>query len=374
LIRVAYILESFDLAGAEKSVFHIVKFINRAKFTPVMISLEVGGKLEKEFDIFNIEHYVINTGSLLSIKGMIKFYKIINHLNIDIIHSNTLKSHIQSRLIGFFFNNKKIISTYRNEPQWLKSKQIRNVIRKLLDRFTARFFSDMLTFVSYGTFKFFKMNGFHHSKTEVVYNSIDTELIENIKFSKKDIMKDFNVKENEIVIVAIGRLTEQKGFEYLFPAINEVAKEVRNIKFLIFGEDQSSGYYKKLLSKYNFINVLIIDSYTNILQVLSCADIFVSSSLWEGLPRGHLESLLCGCPVISTNIGGSNEVIKHEYNGILVTPRNSNEIINAIYKILNSQKMVESFKYNGYKILKDKFDIKKNTIKIENLYLSLYND
>jgi len=95
LIRVAYILESFDLAGAEKSVFHIVKFINRAKFTPVMISLEVGGKLEKEFDIFNIEHYVINTGSLLSIKGMIKFYKIINHLNIDIIHSNTLKSHIQ---------------------------------------------------------------------------------------------------------------------------------------------------------------------------------------------------------------------------------------------------------------------------------------
>ena len=119
----------------------------------------------------------------------------------------------------------------------------------------------------------------------------------------------------------MGRLTEQKGYEFLFPAIDQVSKKIDNIKLLIFGEDQSSGYYENLLKKYNNIDVLIIDSYPKILEVLSISDVFVSSSLWEGLPRAYLESLLSGCIVISTNIGGSNEVIINEHNGILVEPK-----------------------------------------------------
>ena len=90
----------------------------------------------------------------------------------------------------------------------------------------------------------------------------------------------------------------------------------------------------------------------------------MSSSLWEGLPRAHLESLLVGCPVISTDIIGSNEVIKNKFNGLLVAPRNSEKIIKAINEILNSEK--NKYILNGYSVLQDKFDIKKNTISLKN--------
>ena len=79
-------------------------------------------------------------------------------------------------------------------------------------------------------------------------------------------------------------------------------------------------------------------THTQILEVLSIADVFVSSSLWEGLPRAHLESLLSGYLLLSTNIIGSNEVIKNKYNGLLVTPQNSEKITKAINEILNSEK------------------------------------
>ena len=102
MIRVAYILESFDFAGAEKSVFNIAKYLNRDKFIPIMISIEAGGDLEQKFDVHNIEHHVVDTGGILSIRGMKKLYDILKKLDIDIIHTNTTKSHIQTRLISIF--------------------------------------------------------------------------------------------------------------------------------------------------------------------------------------------------------------------------------------------------------------------------------
>ena len=102
MIRVAYILESYDLTGAEKSVFHIVKYLDKTQFTPVMISLESGGKLEEKFIKHNIENYVVNTGSMHSLKGLIKLYTFLSEINVNIIHTNSTKSHIQSRIVGFF--------------------------------------------------------------------------------------------------------------------------------------------------------------------------------------------------------------------------------------------------------------------------------
>ena len=332
-----------------------------------MISIETGGDLEQEFDVHGIEHHVIDTGGILSFKGMKKLYHALKKLEIDIIHTNTTKSHIQSRIISIFLKNKIVISSYRNSPKWLVSNDKRDIIRKIIDKSTARFLNDILIFVSKGTLKYYLNNGYYHSNTKVIYNSIDVDLIGKVRGSRDEINKRFNIKTHQTIIVSIGRLTEQKGYEFLFPAINQISKDLKNVKLLIFGEDQSNGYYKKLIKKYKYIDYSIIDSYPKILEVLSIADVFVSSSLWEGLPRAHLESLLSGCPVISTDIIGSNEVIKNKYNGLLVAPKNSEKITIAINEILNSEK--DKYSLNGYSMLRDKFDIKKNTIKLEKLYL-----
>ena len=375
MIRVAYILESFDFAGAEKSVFNIAKYLNKDKFTPIMISIEAGGDLEQELDVHGIEHHVIDTGGIFSIKGMKKLYDFIKKLEIDIIHTNTTKSHIQSRLISIFLKNKIVISSYRNAPKWLLSNNTRDILRKILDKITARFINDILIYVSKGVLEYFSNNGYYNSNTKVIYNSIDVDLIGKVKVSRGELNKRFNLKESQIIIVSIGRLTEQKGYEFLFPAINQVSKDLKNVKLLIFGEDQSDGHYEKLIKTYKYIDYSIIESYPKILEVLSIADLFISSSLWEGLPRAHLESLLSGCPVISTDIIGSNEVIKNKFNGILVPPRNSKKITIAINEILNSEKDKYKYSINGFSVLRDKFDIKKNTIKLEKLYLgSLKNE
>ena len=126
----------------------------------------------------------------------------------------------------------------------------------------------------------------------------------------------------------------------LFPAMNKICKNDKNVTIIIFGEDQSPGYYTSLLEDYSHIRYVLIDSYPDIYKILCQADLFISSSLWEGLPRAHLEALLCGCPVISTDIGGSNEVITNKFNGTLVEPKNSDAIFQAMIDLLYELKPV----------------------------------
>ena len=375
MLKVAIIMDAFDLAGAEKSAFYIAKCLDRGKFTPIMIAVGRGGKLENEFRKYGIQYHIINTGRLLSIKGCFKLFGLLKTLNIDIIHSHTFTAHIQSRIVVRFLKNIVIISSYQNQSNWMKSSRLRDKGKKLIDRVTGKYLSDALLYVSEGTKTFFERHGYRNNNTAVIYNSIESDQIGKIDFSKRLIHDEFHIQPNEKVIVCIGRLTEQKGYEYLFPAFKAVLSKIHNIKIIIFGEDQKSEFYTELLINNNIQdNVIITDEYPYIYEILSQADLFVSASLWEGLPRAHLEALLCGCPVVSTDIGGSNEIIVDSYNGILVKPKNSQELTEAILKILNNREVSNGFKKYGFRVLKDKFDIGINTAKLEKIYLSLWED
>ena len=136
---------------------------------------------------------------------MIKLYTFLSEINVNIIHTNSTKSHIQSRIVGFF-KNKVVVSSYRNEPKWLQSNNFNDVLRKLIDKYTARFLCDSLVYVSKSTFRYFKDHGYKNLKTQVIYNSIETDLIGKINCSRHDLMKRFNININQKVIVAIGKI------------------------------------------------------------------------------------------------------------------------------------------------------------------------
>nr|MBC8147655.1 glycosyltransferase [Bacteroidota bacterium] len=174
---------------------------------------------------------------------------------------------------------------------------------------------------------------------------------------------------------SIGRLAKQKGYEYLLPSFKEVVRQLKNVKLLIFGPDQSNGFYQNLARELKLDNsVIFCGVKENIYEILAQADMFVSASLWEGLPRGHVEACLCQCPVVSTDIPGSIEVITHNVNGWLVPPENSEGLADALLHLLNNPKLCSCFTEEGLRVVKNKFDIKKKNERLERLYVSLLTE
>jgi len=135
---------------------------------------------------------------------------------------------------------------------------------------------------------------------KVMYNPIDVEKIQ--KLSKQSLEQRYEAVFQRPVIINIGRLSEQKGQWHLIRIFREVKKQHRDVKLVIIGE----GSMKSLLEK--FIQELDLEDEVHLLgwqqnpyKFLARANMFVSSSLWEGLPMVMLEAIACGLPVISTD-------------------------------------------------------------------------
>ena len=360
------------LAGAEKSTIHIIQHLNRSIFTPVVICLNSGGSLEDQLNKINVKYYILNKGSLTDISGYVQMWKLLQYLKIDILHTQLFEAHIYGRIAGIFSGVSVIVSTYRNSSRWLESKALRNSIKKYIDMFTAKHFIDALIGVSEGVRNYYKYLGYKNRIFDVIYNSVNIEDTPKENKSDYSICDEYPIRASDKVIVAIGRSVEQKGYEYLFPAFKKVERQLKNVKLLVFGLGQNNGYYQKLATELELNNSIIFCGVKdNIYEIFSQADLFVSSSLWEGLPRAHLEACLSQCPVISTDIPGSNEVISHNVNGWLVPSNDSDSLAEGIIHLLNDTKLCKKFTTKGLEIIKEKFDIKKNTERLERLYLSL---
>ena len=163
-------------------------------------------------------------------------------------------------------------------------------------------------------------------KIGVIYNGIDVEKFKPLKAKKKS---------KKLTLISTGRLIKRKGYQYLIPAIKNP-----DIKLQLIGD----GNLKKELeqsAKENKADVEFLGkkSHKEIIKYLQKADVFILPSLNEGMSNSILEAMACRLPIITTNTGGSKELIKG--NGFVIKKRNINELKNAIQKFIDDPKLIK---------------------------------
>ena len=139
----------------------------------------------------------------------------------------------------------------------------------------------------------------------------------------------------ELAVISVGRLTEQKGYEYLLKAIPAVIARIPQASFYFVGD----GDLRESLM--DLSNELKVDPFVTFMGIrsdvpylLSQSDLFVLSSLWEGFPTVVMESMVCETAVIATDIPGTRELVVHGKNGWLVPPRDPASLSEAIVAAL----------------------------------------
>jgi len=167
------------------------------------------------------------------------------------------------------------------------------------------------------------------------------------KFKRK-----IGISRNDVVVGYMGRITWEKGLEYLIKAIPLVLKEVKNVKFVIAGEAEKiaggkSEYIKedleRLASELGVADHLIFSGFIDEKdksKFYSSCDIFVLPSYdrLESFNFTQVEAALCGCKLVVSDIPGVRTVLHLVRGGILVKPRDSKKIAEAIVKIFRNQK------------------------------------
>lgn len=146
------------------------------------------------------------------------------------------------------------------------------------------------------------------------------------------------LKPNQRLITAMGRLTSQKGFDLLLRAFEKIAVRHPEWQLSILGEGELRKDLERqreelgLGDRVHFAGVV-----AHPFPVLRRSELFVMASRFEGFPYALLEAMACGLPVIYTDCpSGPNEIIRHDYDGLLVPNEDVQALASAMDRLMSS--------------------------------------
>ena len=203
----------------------------------------------------------------------------------------------------------------------------------------------------------------------LIHNAINLAVLEG-RVQTPAVFRDFT-RENKLVIGTMGRLAAQKGIRYLLKACQIIFRELPNSQLVIIGDGSLRSELEGIAGRLAISErITFMGQVENPFPYLRSMDIFVLPSLWEGLPTVLLECMATKIPIVATDIPGTNELLTHHVNGLLVPPKDSASIANAVLKIASEMGLREKLIMNGSKTVK-KYSIKRIASIYEEAYLEI---
>lgn len=241
----------------------------------------------------------------------LRFFRLVRFLRsekFDIIHVHLTYSIILGSLAAKLAGL-PVVATIHN----VQSNRWEN-----LEIFALRNWVAVILGVGYEVSKVYRSK-LKNKRFETVVNTVTMpELITPQK--RKEMRSYFGIDDNQVLIVAIGRLSEQKGYDDLLDAMLILKNNKIRARLLIVGDGELYDHLTARITELDLDEIVILTGSRNdVIEILAASDIFVNSSHWEGLPVALLEAMAAGLPVVATNVGDIPNVVKKNI-GVLVYP------------------------------------------------------
>jgi len=365
--KILFVITKSNWGGAQRYLYDLATHL-AAEGNDVSVAFgpPVGGdgELAKRLNIAGIKKiYELSSGRDIKIFEEIKtFFSIlwiIWNERPDVIHLNSSKIGGLGGFAAWLTRVPKIIFTahgwaYDEDRSWWQKKLI------IFFSWLSSIFHHQIICVSEHSRTSGKRLGSGYKKCLTIHNAIE----EVDFFSRDEAGKffaetlSFKPANNTIWIGTIAELTKNKGLPYLVAAL--AILESKNWLCLLIG---SGEQYDELKHQINALKlgdkIFIINYLPEAARYLRAFDIFVMSSVKEGLPYVLLEAGLAGLAIAATNVGGIPEIIENKKTGLLSPPKYPRALADQIERLIGDEKLRDTLGKNlRHKIASDfKFDI-----------------
>jgi glycosyltransferase involved in cell wall biosynthesis len=189
------------------------------------------------------------------------------------------------------------------------------------------------------------------------------------------IRQELGIRNEEILILAVGNLLERKGHIYLLRALQSLADRGLSGRWRLAIAAGGGGVERSKLDAFTAAHgisdrVHILTYRNDVPDLLAAADIFVMPSLWEGLPLSILEAMLMGVAVIASNTSGIPEAIVTEQHGLLVPPGDVDQLSRSLARLLKDPELRARLGSGGRARALSEFTIESMTDAYERLFRS----
>lgn len=367
MINLAFLVDDLcSLCGVSRNILENSKWLNRERFRIFIYAL-YGKIAAKEFRGLKDVTMRMTNFNKFSPASYVKLMRLLKHDAIEVIHCYPFVSNLVGPILAKSCGVKKIITSVHSEA----------IIRNILIRKLSYGLSDRIVTVSEYLKSFLKNNKIVKDAKKIVtiYNGIDIDLFSPEKACCID-KKNMGLQDSDLIAVTTAKLTWEKGHKYLLRAIKRLdAATVSRVKFLFAGAGPLERELKSISRELGIEERVVFMGYRDdIRELLSLCDLFVLPSVSEGQGIALLEAMAMKRPVVTTDAGGIQEVVKDGKNGIVVKPADPDGLSRALRNLLNNRPLRIRMGAEGRRVVVDRFDARNKAKELENLYLDLTDE
>ena len=378
--KILYLITALDQGGAQNSVLTTIKRIDHREFEPYLAAGKGGrldGKVKREFKnvyfISALRHDVRPRYCLLDLWAILQMGRLMRKIKPEIVHTNAPKAGILGRIAArIFWRKAKVIHTFHGLgfAKEHGEKQFSFFVKT--EKFCSSM-TDALVFVS-------KKNAAEATQLGIGAG-VRSEIIRaGIEFNRK-LPANFDVSAKKAslkipatgrVVLAIANFKPLKNPIHFVLAAYKVLSKNKNVYFIYTGDGPLKEATTNLAKHLGIEKQILLPGWRGDTdELLAISDVYVSTSLREGVPMSILEAQAHHVPAICYDVDGIGEVITSNRTGFLVKPNDISALAEKIMALLRNNSLRERFRQNIERRDFGEFTVPVMIRRQEQLYRSL---
>lgn len=364
--KILYIVTQSELGGAQKYVFDLAQALNN-QFEIMVAAGQSESKDRKIFELLREKHIICHELKHLTrpihplhdILGLFEIIRFCKKIKPDVIHINSSKASILASLAGRICHVPKIVHTVHGFAFDEDISFVKKFLYRIAEKFTGACKDDFIFLSKKDKESAKRKKIFPKYGSHIIYNGINPQ---EIFFEERERAKNMlGIPHNAFVFGTIANLYKTKGIEYFIEAFALIEKKLPfHALCLVIGEGDERKYLESLIKKLGIEKKFFLaGKRAGASSLLKAFDVFVVSSVKEGMPFSALEAMAAGLPVISTKAGAMEEIFEGSKE-ILVEIKNPHALANALMKIALSLELRKTLIEKNLRLVQAKFH--KNTM------------
>jgi glycosyltransferase involved in cell wall biosynthesis len=335
----------FEIGGVQEHLLELVSCLDPKQYHVLYIRRKANYATAKLASLDNVVVEIVPFNRVLNPFAVFAVVKLLNRHRANVVHSHTPAGGILGRIAALALRDVATVHTVHGlalqdiltNREYLENKplyRLKTKLKLLLERALDRRTDELIALSAADASRLISGKHTNASRIAVIPNGISDRRRSDQR-NAEDIRAALEIPAATRIVLSIGNLTSQKGHAFLIDAMASMQASSVACTLLLVGEGPDRDALERRATSLGLLEcVRFLGRRNDVGALLKVADIFVLSSLWEGLPISLLEAMFANSPIVATSVGGIPEVIRHGQDGLLVEPADSQALSHAIRRLL----------------------------------------
>ena len=337
--RIAYVVHTFDMGGAERCVARLLNGLDRRRYIPSLICLQRSGTAEGWIHSGDVEIFALNKGLGNDPRVVPRLARLLHTLGTDIVHSTNWGTLVETSLARRWAGVRAHVHAERGlQYEWRRKTAVRQVARRWLAGWAFRSVDQLVVPAHTIRDDLMRRYGQKAGRVEVIPNGVDAPVQPAVDRDRFRVRGSLDIADNALVIGSVGRLVAVKDFRTAIRATAELRTANVDVHLILVGDGPERHQLLQLGHELKIgRHVHFLGRRDDVTACVTAMDVYVNTSLSEGMSQGILEAMAVGLPLVVTDVGDNARIAASDpCCGTVIPPGNYLALAHAVLSLTDS--------------------------------------